>query len=158
MTRASARRIAVAGGAVLAACATGLGEQDVAIDRIAARWLPAIQVGITSVAELERRLGPPTTTFGAAEHCWVLVPVDADARVDVRDDGCCPSMASLGGGAARTAHRAELLRNGECRVVAAADLAARCLWPTVREAEFHLVVVAGGDGRVARWSLVRVLP
>ena len=158
MSSAARRWSAVAGGFVLAACATALGEQDVGVERIAARWLPPITAGQTSVAELSRTLGPPTATIGGGEHCWVLMPVDAEARVEVRSDGYCPGQASLGGGATRTAHRAELLRTGVCRCVTAAELAARALWPTVREAEFHLVVVDDGDGRVARWSLLRVLP
>ncbi len=153
------KRCAALLGALLAACATPLDEAEVAVDRVAARWLPPIVPGETPMAVLEAAFGAPTASFDAGRlRCWVIAMVEADAKVEVRADGTVPSPVVLGGGRERSARRAALLQRGDRRVVSAADLAARELWPTVREAEFHLVALDDGRGRIARHALVRVLP
>jgi hypothetical protein len=143
------------------ACQSLIGEEHVGLEHVQVRWLPSIDDGRTPVQALEGSLGAPSARF---EHgrlrCWVLMLVEKGLRVDVDGDGLMRPSPEVdrSTGAARTRRRAGIDAGGECRVVSANDVIARDLWPTWREAEFHLVVVVAADGRIERHSLLRVLP
>lgn len=147
--------------AALAGCATSLAEQHVEAAHVRQRWLPAIVEGKTPVGTIERAFGPPTAAFeGGRLRCWALMLVEKGLVVDVDGDGRVRGgdFALLRTGEARSGRRAALDAAGELRAVTAADVAARALWPTWREAEFHLVACVDEEGIVARWTFTRVLP
>lgn len=151
----------VLAAAALAGCATPLAERHVEAAHVQQRWLPAIVEGRTPVGALERAFGPPTATFeGGRLRCWVLMLVEKGLAVEVDNAGRMRGGAVelLRSGEARTRRRAAIDADGELRAVTPADHAARALWPTWREAEFHLVAVVDEEGRIERWSFPRALP
>jgi hypothetical protein len=157
--RAYAWPLAFVAGA--AACESALDERCVELAVVAERMLPPIVDGATTLAELAQALGAPAAEFeGGRVRGWALLLVEPDLRVDVDDDGMMQPSRPIdrGSGAARSARREALAAQGALRVVTAADVAGRALWPTWREAEYHLLVVDDGSGRVGRHAVLRVLP
>lgn len=160
MTARPHRRSAAAAALLLGACISPLAEEHVAL-AAAQRHLPALVAGSTPVAAIEQAYGPATATMEQGRlRCWVLMLVEPRLDVDVDGNGRMRPIPPVdrGSGAARTARRAALAAAGSLRVVSPADHAARALWPAWREAEYHLTAVVDAQGRVARWSFVRVLP
>lgn len=154
-------RIAALTAALLGGCASPLAERFVETAHVQARWLPPITAGATPVGALAQAFGPPTAVFeGGHLRCWVLMLVEKELAVDVDDDGCMRGGAveRPHSGEARTQRRAALDAAGELRTVTPADHAARALWPTWREAEYHLVAAVDEAGIVERWSFTRALP
>ncbi|MFN9707113.1 MAG: hypothetical protein ACK595_20150, partial [Planctomycetota bacterium] len=113
------------------------------------------------VAVLEQAFGPATATGGQGRlRGWALMLVVRGQPSDVEARGVMRPTPAIdrSSGAARSARRAALAVDGALRAVAPADHAVRALWPVWREVEHHLTVVVDEEGRVARWSFVRVLP
>lgn len=160
MQRPSRRRVAMPLVLLAGGCVASLSEVHVAPADLQ-RHLPAIVVGDTPVATLERAFGPPTARFEQGRlRCWALMLVEKDLAIDVDDHGVMrpqpPVVADSG--TARSARRAALAAAGSLRAVSPTDHAARALWPVWREVECHLTAVVDAEGRVERWSFVRVLP
>lgn len=161
MTAAATLRLgAVSLVLLLGACVAQLSEDHVGPESIQ-RLLPALTPGATPVAALEQAYGPATVAFEQGRlRCWVLMLVEPDLRIDVDGEGLMRATPPVDreSGTARSARRAALVAAGALRAVSPADHAARALWPVWREAEYHLTAVVDARGRVADWSLVRVLP
>jgi hypothetical protein len=154
------RRDVAAWTLLLGACVSPLAEEHVATALVQQR-LPAITAGSTPVAVLEQAFGPATATFEQGRlRCWALMLVERGLAIAVDARGVMRPTPAIdrSSGAARSARRAALAVDGALRAVAPADHAVRALWPVWREVEHHLTVVVDEEGRVARWSFVRVLP
>lgn len=140
-------------------CATPLREDCVEPVHIRERWLPPIENGCTTIDTLGARLGQETRRFESGSvRVWVLVLVESEVEPDLATYLATESAWRWRSGDARSAYRERLDRHGRLATVSAEAIELRRLWPTRREAEYHLIVSVDDHGVVQRHSLLRVLP